>query len=227
MGTNIYMRRIPTAEQKEELKRMLKQQYEDTVASIDRDEGLDSAYADWSLSDEIEKTRKQIYEEVHIGKRSYGWKFLFAPNSQHYEETKESILKFIHRYGWLLLDEYGKKIDPDRFWDYYVRTRPMTNGNGSEAIIPHSLVPATSMSPPLAFASPEMRISADYVQKLADIGKNDYICRHSKTKLADNCRRGCPRIWSIYQSVNSLTITVCRSGRCVTGALPGRSPGRS
>jgi hypothetical protein len=27
------------------------------------------------------------------------------------------------------------------------------------------------MSPPLAFASPEMRISADYVQKLADIGK--------------------------------------------------------
>ena len=59
MGTNIYMRRIPTAEQKEELKRLLKQQYEDTVASIDRD-------------------------------------------------------------GWLLLDEYGKKIDPDRFWDDYV-----------------------------------------------------------------------------------------------------------
>ena len=37
------MRRIPTAEQKEELKRLLKQQYEDTVASIDRDEGLDPA----------------------------------------------------------------------------------------------------------------------------------------------------------------------------------------
>lgn len=67
------MRRIPTAEQKEELKRLLKQQYEDTVASIDRDEGLDPACADGSLSDEIEKTRKQIYEEVHIGKRSCGW----------------------------------------------------------------------------------------------------------------------------------------------------------
>ena len=114
------MRRIPTAEQKEELKRLIKQQYEDTVASIDRDEGLDPACADWSLSDEIEKTRKQIYEEVHIGKRSCGWKFLFAPNPQHYEETKESILKFIHRDGWLLLNEYGKKIDPDRFWDDYV-----------------------------------------------------------------------------------------------------------
>ena len=101
------MRRIPTAEQKEELKRLLKQQYEDTVASIDRDEGLDPAYADWSLSDEIEKTRKQIFEEVHIGKRSCGWKFLFAPNPQHYEETKESILKFIHRDGWLLFYASG------------------------------------------------------------------------------------------------------------------------
>lgn len=108
------MRRIPTAEQKEELKRLLKQQYEDTVASIDRDEGLDPACADWSLSDEIEKTRKQIYEEIHIGKRSCGW-------------TGETY------------DEWERK----------------------RGHYPHSLVPATSMSPPLAFASPEMRISAD------------------------------------------------------------------
>ncbi len=120
MGTNVYMRRIPTAEQKEELKRLLKKQYEDTIASIDRDKGLDPAYVDWSLSDEIEKTGKRIYEKVHIGKRSCGWKFLFAPSPQHYEETKESILKFIHRDGWQLYDEYGDKIDPDRFWDDYV-----------------------------------------------------------------------------------------------------------
>ncbi len=43
------MRRIPTAEQKEELKRLLKKQYEDTIASIDRDEGVDPAYVDWSF----------------------------------------------------------------------------------------------------------------------------------------------------------------------------------
>lgn len=47
MGTNVYMRRIPTAEQKEELKRLLKQQYEDTVASIDRDGWTGETYDEW------------------------------------------------------------------------------------------------------------------------------------------------------------------------------------
>lgn len=120
MGTNVYMRRIPTAKQKEELKCLLKKQYEDVVDSIDRDVGLHPALEDWRLADEIEKTRKRIYEEVHIGKRSCGWKYLFAPSPQHYGETQESILRFIHQDGWLLLDEYGGQINPDRFWDEYV-----------------------------------------------------------------------------------------------------------
>jgi len=120
MGTNVYMRRIPTEAQKEELKRLLKKQYEDSIESIDRDEDLRPAEGDWQLADEIEKTRKRIYEEVHIGKRSCGWKFLFAPSPAHYDETKESILQFIHQDGWQLFDEYGDKIDPDKFWDEYV-----------------------------------------------------------------------------------------------------------
>ena len=49
-----------------------------------------------------------------------GEKFLFAPNSEHYNETKESILQFIHRDGRQPFDEYGDKIDPDKFWDEYV-----------------------------------------------------------------------------------------------------------
>ena len=56
------MRRIPTAKQKEELKCLLKKQYEDVVDSIDRDVGLHPALEDWRLVDEIEKTRKRIYE---------------------------------------------------------------------------------------------------------------------------------------------------------------------
>ena len=45
------MRRIPTANQKEELKRLLKKQYEDLVDSIDRDVGLHPALEDWRLAD--------------------------------------------------------------------------------------------------------------------------------------------------------------------------------
>lgn len=40
MGTNVYMGRIPTSKQKEELKRLLKKQYEEAIESIDRDEDL-------------------------------------------------------------------------------------------------------------------------------------------------------------------------------------------
>jgi len=120
MGTNVYMRRIPTSAQKEDLKQLLKKQYEEAIESIDRDEDLHPAREDWRLADEIEKTRNRIYEEIHIGKRSCGWKFLFAPNPQHYDETKESILQFLHQDGWQLFDEYGDKIDPDLFWDEYV-----------------------------------------------------------------------------------------------------------
>lgn len=53
MGTNVYMRRIPTAKQKEELKLLLKKEYEDAIASIDKDEDLRPAESDWHLSDEI------------------------------------------------------------------------------------------------------------------------------------------------------------------------------
>ena len=49
------MRRIPTEVQKEELKRLLKKQYEDSIESIDRDEDLRPAEGDWQLADEIEK----------------------------------------------------------------------------------------------------------------------------------------------------------------------------
>ena len=71
MGTIVYMRRIPTAEQKEELKRLLKKLFEEAVESIDRDEDLRPSEGEWQLADEIEKMHKRIYEEVHIGKRSW------------------------------------------------------------------------------------------------------------------------------------------------------------
>ena len=67
MGTNVYMRRIPTEVQKEELKRLLKKQYEDSIESIDRDEDLRPAEGDWQLADEIEKTRKRaIFSITHL-----------------------------------------------------------------------------------------------------------------------------------------------------------------
>lgn len=100
MGTNVYMCKIPTQAELDVIKE-----------KIDKLDFRDAIYA-------IEDLKNQ--SEIHIGKRSAGWKFLFAENPRYYEETKESILKFLHSPGYILKTEYGEKINPDEFWDEYV-----------------------------------------------------------------------------------------------------------
>lgn len=75
MGTNFYARIIPTKERKEHLKKL-----------IDNDE-----------FDLIEDKIKELYcNEIHLGKRSSGWKFLFNPNHEkYYKLTKEGLRKFL------------------------------------------------------------------------------------------------------------------------------------
>ena len=120
MGTNIYMRKIPTAKEKKQLKALLIKQHKQVLVSIDNDDDFNLERPNGFLDDQIESLRNQMYKVVHIGKCSWGWKFLFAPNPEFYNENKKSILKFLHRKTWQLFDEYGEKLDPDKFGDDYV-----------------------------------------------------------------------------------------------------------
>ena len=120
MGTNIYMRKIPKAERKKELMDLIAKQYQQRIDSIKDDIGRCPGETDRFLDEDIDLLRQQIYEEVHIGKCSHGWKFLFAPNPQFYQERKDSVLAFIHSEDWILMDESGEAIDPDKFWEEYV-----------------------------------------------------------------------------------------------------------
>ena len=136
MGTNYYLRKIPTKERKKEL-------------------------CDLINSDNFEDVKKQIqntygnYEVIggeptggviHLGKRSGGWKFLWNPNvyvvhNGHcetkeiepghtsitwveepstlyytYPLTKVGIKEFIDNPCFELYDEYGEKQDKDEFF---------------------------------------------------------------------------------------------------------------
>ena len=102
MSTNIYMKHIPTEKKINTVK---------------------EAINDGEYLDACELLKEIINEEVHVGKISGGWQFLFAPNPKYYDETKESILKFLQQSGngeWQLEDEYENKIDPNTFFDEYV-----------------------------------------------------------------------------------------------------------
>lgn len=49
------------------------------------------------------------YEEIHLGKSSMGWKFLFKLNKEFYED-KDSFEKFIKGIDVDIYDEYGSRI---------------------------------------------------------------------------------------------------------------------
>lgn len=62
---------------------------------------------------------------VHIGKRSAGWKFLFAPHPELYDQTKASINRYLKLNKEDFYDEYGEKVDLEEFWEDIERRKNM------------------------------------------------------------------------------------------------------
>lgn len=53
------------------------------------------------------------YDEIHIGKKSFGWKFLFAPNYEHNISTFQEWKTFLaDKKIW---DEYRRNVPMDEF----------------------------------------------------------------------------------------------------------------
>ena len=89
MGTNFYLRRNLSNDQKELLKQYIDQ-------------------------DEYDKIRDNLPEDIHIGKRSYGWKFLWNANRfQYFKPNIESLYEFLKSGD--IYDEYGEKYTFDQF----------------------------------------------------------------------------------------------------------------
>lgn len=139
MGTNFYLRRIPTKERKEEIKKAIDDnQYERIEHLIS--ETYTNPYYD-------SETNGYVGGNIHLGKRSSGWKFLWNPNwyrlieghfeykdidegvrrgnyvvdnenkvFKFYDLTKESLQNFIFQDNSEIFDEYGDKQDKEDFW---------------------------------------------------------------------------------------------------------------
>ena len=137
MGTNYYARIIPTEEQKNNLKKLINEnnfsEIRKTVSSL---YSTTERYCEEDL----------LNGEVHLGKRSAGWKFLWNPNwykkykghtelvekeegyerarwvsdgydiLKFYDLTKKSIKEFIDRENIEIYDEYDEKQDKEEFW---------------------------------------------------------------------------------------------------------------
>lgn len=139
MGTNFYARIIPTKERKEKIKQAIDNDNFDEIKTL-----VNMTY---SSPQYFYEESGFIGGEIHLGKRSGGWKFLWNPNwyklikghsevtevapnaknyhwvedgfdvFKYYDLTKESIKQFINREDIEIYDEYGVKQDKEKFWN--------------------------------------------------------------------------------------------------------------
>ena len=117
MGTNYYARIIPKEEDKQRLIDAINNNQCDIIED---------------LASELYGRRNDysgIGNEIHLGKRSCGWKFLWNPNvikvwdseardytyNYVYPLTKEGITNFVMRDDVIIIDEYGEQQDPKEF----------------------------------------------------------------------------------------------------------------
>ena len=130
MGTNYYARIIPSVESKTKLQQAIESNDFKTVIDL-----VNKMYSRLHLNDD-----ELVGGEVHLGKRSGGWKFLWNPNVYVtreiykdndtgeyrlgkyvgkflYEVSKEGIKEFIDRDDVVIYDEYGKIQNKDEFFE--------------------------------------------------------------------------------------------------------------
>ncbi len=112
MGTNYY--RIPTHEEMESRKETLIKfvtNLELSPENIESGFKLISPRKDWEWFSPWEMFLEDT--NIHLGKRSSGWKFCWNFHKNKYYSNKESLLEFI-RSG-RVVDEYGEEQDVEAF----------------------------------------------------------------------------------------------------------------
>lgn len=113
MGTNFYAI-LP-------FKNRNKKKFEELINKIEQTFKSATEYNLHEVAQEIDDLSKKIKhlgndKKIHLGKRSYGWAFLWDHNNlKYYEPTLKSIKKFIEDNNAKIVDEYGVEFTWDEF----------------------------------------------------------------------------------------------------------------
>jgi hypothetical protein len=70
------------------------------------------------MFDKLQEYVTEMNEEIHIGKRSCGWKFLFNhQNGQYFDPRhQESLKAWLDDPHYKIVDEYGDEFTFEKFW---------------------------------------------------------------------------------------------------------------
>ena len=98
-----------------------------------RKELLSKVSNDFELYAIIEKYFTDIEpKQIHLGKSSAGWKFLFQWNDGKYYKTKQELYDFIQ--GLDIVDEYGTSYTWEEFWNQTLDENRVYNGRIPQSV---------------------------------------------------------------------------------------------
>lgn len=112
MGTNFY--RIPSVKEVEERKNKLQtkiRKIDLSPSSINNNFNIGGGPDEWTNWSPWDEFTDNI--QIHLGKRSMGWKFCWNFNDKKFYTNKEELFDFI-RSG-RIIDEYGVEINQEEF----------------------------------------------------------------------------------------------------------------
>lgn len=153
MGTNFYARIIPTKKRRKEIADLI-------LKSNDFNKITKEVLNTFGTINYEYDEQTYLGGVIHLGKRSYGWKFLWNPNHykiehghletikkedgreeykwieepytvfKYYDLTKKSLKKFICRKDVEIYDEYGEKQDNKEFFNMALNWTTYINADG-------------------------------------------------------------------------------------------------
>lgn len=109
---NYYCRQIPVKERKQKMYGFVDAlpQKDELVRMIDENrlEELRNVFEDAQY--EFANIYEDVRTQVHLGKNSHGWQFLWAHNPDCYEDMLESIRQFATQPGWEVVNEENEVL---------------------------------------------------------------------------------------------------------------------
>lgn len=132
MGTNFYLRKKLTSEESREIFKFIKSKYEEFDSQVIKNiYGIDYALDDFIY--EVKEFTRQYINEIHIGKRSFGWQFLWDYHGgKYYRASLEDIKKFLSNPDYEIVDEYGETFTFEQFFNEEVGKSLYEGKNGLE-----------------------------------------------------------------------------------------------